>query len=318
MKKFTLMAAAACVAMAAQAQYTCEPGADYVAKKSPKTVDYVILSEEAIATFEKGGAKMQYVGPSPDEGRNLWYWAGFNPADDSYPRVDFDNGGYTAVEVTGAAGWSGAGFAIDCPKSATPAAGVNFSHFDENTMFHMAYFSPTNNAPASIGCILLNGGDFGSQPANFAIGDAFNDNGVIYPAIAPKAGDDWQGVEISLGALKKLWPTFDLQNTQAWGGNVFAWLGGNVAGQTMAFDAMYFYNTTEAGLREVGVEGGNGVDFVVTANTVNVMGAEGIVLYNVAGVAVKSTNGTTLGINGLPAGVYVAKAAGKTCKVVVK
>jgi hypothetical protein len=96
-----------------------------------------------------------------------------------------------------------------------------------------------------------------------------------------------------------------------------SFLGGGVQGQTFAFDAVYFYNTESAGLNEVGADSKN-ADFVVTDNTVNVMGANGIVLYNMAGVAVKSTNGTTLGINGLPAGVYVAKAAGKTCKVVVK
>jgi hypothetical protein len=215
MKKFTLIAAAVCAAFAAQAQYTCDPSNELVANKGPKNVDYVILSEEAIASFTTAGAKMQYVGPSPDEGRNLWYWNGFNPASDSYPRVDFDEGGYTSVEVTGAGGWSGAGFAINCPKSETPGAGVNLSHFNDNTIFHCAYFTPTNNAPASIAIILLDGGDFGSMPAKFALGSEFNDNGVIFPAIAPKANDDWQGFEISLGNLKKLWPDFKLANTTA-------------------------------------------------------------------------------------------------------
>lgn len=317
MKKFTLIAAAACMAMAANAQYTCEAGAENVVNKKPTNVDYIILSEEAIASFTGVGAKMQYVGPSPDEGRNLWYWNGFNAGSDAYPRVDFDNGGYTSVEVNGQDGWSGAGFAINGPLSADKGAGVNLSHFNENTVFHMAYFSPTNNAPASIACIVLDDAANGSQPAKFALGDAFNDNGAIFPAIGPKAGDDWQGLEITLGQLKKLWPTFDLTNKNAWGGNIFSFLGGAVAGQTFAFDALYFYNAEgEGGLNEVGVN--SNVEFIVTANTVNVAGANGIVLYNVAGAVVKSTEGTTLGINGLPAGIYVAKAAGKTCKVVVK
>ena len=316
MKKFTLFAAAACMAMAANAQYTCDPGAENVLAKKPTSVDYIILSEEAIAAFQGAGAKMQYVGPDANEGRNLWYWDNtFNPGSDAYPRVDFDNGGYTSLEV-GNAGWSGAGFAIDGPlNSAFP--GVNLSHFNDDTMFHIAYMSPTNNGPASVALILLDDGANGSQPAKVALGDAFNDNGAIFPAIGPKLGDDWQGVEISLGTLKKLWPLFDLKNKAAWGGNIMSFLGGGVAGQTFAFDALYFYNTNEeGGLNEVGVN--SNVEFIVTNNTVNVAGANGIVLYNIAGAAVKSTEGTTLGINGLPAGVYVAKAAGKTCKVVVK
>ena len=317
MKKFTLFAAAACMAMAANAQYTCDPGAENVLAKKPTSVDYIILSEEAIAAFQGAGAKMQYVGPSPDEGRNLWYWNGFDAGSDAYPRVDFDNGGYTSVEVNGVGGWSGAGFAINGPLSDDKGPGVDLSHFNDDTMFHIAYMSPTNNAPASIALILLDDGANGSQPAKVALGDAFNDNGAIFPAIGPKAGDDWQGIEISLGNLKKLWPLFDLKNKAAWGGNIMSFLGGGVAGQTFAFDALYFYNTNEeGGLNEVGVN--SNVEFIVTNNTVNVAGANGIVLYNIAGAAVKSTEGTTLGINGLPAGVYVAKAAGKTCKVVVK
>ncbi|MDE6513901.1 MAG: T9SS type A sorting domain-containing protein [Muribaculaceae bacterium] len=317
MKKFTLIAAAAFMAMAANAQYTCEPGTENVLTKKPTNVDYIILSDEAIAAFSSAGAKMQYVGPSPDEGRNLWYWNGFNAGSDAYPRVDFDNGGYTSVEVNGEGGWSGAGFAINGPLQETKGPGVNLSHLNENSVFHMAYMSPTNNAPASIACIVLDDAGNGSQPAKFALGDAFNDGGVIFPAIGPKAGDDWQGLEITLGQLKKLWPTFNLTNAAAWGGNIFSFLGGAVAGQTFAFDAMYFYTPAGAGsINEVGAD--SNVEFIVTPNTVNVAGANGIVLYNISGAVVKSTAGTTLGINGLPAGVYVAKAAGKTCKVVVK
>ncbi|MCX4330975.1 MAG: T9SS type A sorting domain-containing protein [Muribaculaceae bacterium] len=316
MKKITLFAAVACMALAAQAQYTCDPGMDYVKNKGPKSVDYIILADEAVAEFTAAGAKVQYVGPSAEEGRNLWYWAGFNPADDTFPRVDMHDGGYTSVEVQGTAGWSGAGFAINCPKSEVPGPGVNLSHFTDETMFHIAYFSPTANAPVSVGCILLDGGDFGSNPAKFALGDSFDDNGVIYPTIGPKAGDDWAGIEISLGSLKKIWPAFSLANANTWGGNIFAWLAGNVAGQTIAFDAMYFYSTEEAGINETGVE--KNVGFVITDQTVNAMGANGIVLYNMAGQVVKSSNGTTLGLNGLTAGIYVAKAAGKTCKVIVK
>ena len=48
------------------------------------------------------------------------------------------------------------------------------------------------------------------------------------------------------------------------------------------------------------------------------MGANGIQLYNIAGQLVKATEGTTLGLDNLAKGVYVAKAANKTRKIVVK
>lgn len=309
MKKATILAMGAIIAVSAQAQYNVNPSTSVVTAKSPKTVDYIILSEAAIADLQKTGAKVNYIGPSPDEGRNLWYWDNtFIPADDSYPRVDMEEGTYTSVEV-GTVGWSGAGFAIDAP-------GVNISHFNDNTMFHLAYFTPTGNAPASIGAIILDGGSYGSQPAKVALGDPFNDNGAIYPSIGSKATDDWQGVEISLGDLKKIYPAFNLANTTAWQGNVFAWLGGGVTGQTMAFDTMYFY-TTEGGSGVEGVEADN-AQFVVTRNTINVAGAKGIELYNMAGQTVKKSNGSVLGINDLAAGVYVAKAGKSVRKVVVR
>lgn len=313
MKKFTLIAAAVMTAVAAQAQYTVNPSTEEVIKGGVSTVDYIVLSDGAIADFQKAGAKMNYVGPSPEEGRNLWYWESgtgnftFAPGDESYPRVDMEEGGYISVAVT-SFGWSGAGLNVAADN------GIDVSNLDENSMFHIAYMTPTNNGPASIAVILFDG--TGSAPAKFAIGDAFNDNGTIFPSVGPKINDDWQGVEISLGNLKKLWPTFDLQNKSKWDGNLFSWLGGGVQGQTMAFDAVYFYNrASEAGIDAVE---GEAVDFVVTANTVNVMGANGIRLYNLAGQLVKATEGSTLGIDNLAKGVYVAQAAGKTSKIVVK
>lgn len=315
MKKFTLVAAAVMTAVAAQAQYTVNPSTEEVIKGGVSSVDYIVLSEGAIADFQKADAKVTYIGPSPEEGRNLWYWSGLTPGDDSFPRVDMEEGGYTSVEVTPTEGWSGAGFAIDAP-------GVNIGHFDDNTMFHIGYMTPTGNAPASIAIILLdgkktvNGTEVVSSPAKIALGDSFNDNGIIFPSVGPKANDDWQGVEISLANLKKLWPTFDLKNKDAWEGNIMSFLGGGVQGQTFAFDAMYFYNrASEAGIDAVE---GEAVDFVVTANTVNVKGANGIQLYNIAGQLVKATEGTTLGIDNLAKGVYVAMAAGKTRKIAVK
>lgn len=309
MKKFTLVAAAAMMAIAAQAQYNVSPSTATVIEKGVQTVDYITLSDAAINDFTQAGARMNYVGPSPDEGRNLWYWENtFIPADESFPRVDFEEGGYISVEVTNQ-GWSGAGLAISDP-------GVNIAHFDENTIFHLAYMTPTNNGPASIALIILDESAKGSMPAKVALGASFSDQGAIYPSIGEKITDEWQGIEVSLGQLKRLYPSFDLQNKAAWTGNMLSWLGGGVQGQTMAFDAIYFYNTKSDGVQNIATDAA--ADFVVTANTINVAGANGIQLYNIAGQVVRSTEGTTLGLTGLAKGVYVAKAANKARKIVIR
>ena len=56
----------------------------------------------------------------------------------------------------------------------------------------------------------------------------------------------------------------------------------------------------------------------MTANTVNVAGANGIELYNLGGQLVKKTAGTTLGLSNLAKGVYVAKSGNQAKKIVVK
>ena len=316
MKKFTLIAAAGVLALGAQAQYQVNPSTSVVKAQNPSTVDYIILSEGGIAELTNAGAKMTYIRPSAEEGRNLWYWAGLAPGDESYPRVDMEEGGYASLTVTGDAGWSGGGFAIDGPKSETVGTGVNLSHFDDNTRFHLAYFTPSGNAPASIALIILDDGKNGSDPAKVALGTAFDDNGVIFPTIGAKATDEWQGIDISLGDLKKTWPSFNLANKDAWGGNILSFLAGNVAGTTFAFDACYFYNAGEAGINDLVAD--SNVAFIVTDKTINVAGANGIKLYNIAGQLVKSTEGTTLGLDNLAKGIYVANAAGQSRKVVVK
>ncbi|MCH5224930.1 MAG: T9SS type A sorting domain-containing protein [Muribaculaceae bacterium] len=306
MKKFTLIAAAAMTAMAVNAQYNVDPSTSVVAAENPTSVEYLVLSDGAIAELQATGAKMQYIGPDPDNGRNLWYWdQTFIPADDSYPRVDMEEGGYVAVEV-GTVGWSGAGF--DCQGD-----GIDLSTFNDETRFHLAYMTPSGNGPASVALILVDGE--GSSPAKVALGTAFDDGGNVYPAIGAALSDEWQGVDISFADLKKMYTSFNPGNNSAWKGNIMSWLGGGVTGQTMAFDAMYFYNVGEAGIEGIASDK---LSFIVTNNTINLNGGNGIVLYDLAGKTVKQTSGCVLGINNLPKGVYVAKSGKLVKKVVVR
>ena len=310
MKKFTLIMTGALMAVAAQAQYSVNPSTSVVAEQGPKWVDYVVLSDDGIKDFTDAGAAITYVGPDPDAGRNLWYWDNtFLPGSEDYPRVDMAEGGYVSLEVS-TIGWSGAGFAVSDP-------GINLEGYNENTRFHCAYMTPSGNGPASVAFIICDGDLEGSAPAKVAVGTSFNDGGVIYPTIGPALNDDWQGIDISFADLKKQWPTFNVVAENGWKGNLISILGGGVAGQTLAFDAMYFYSTeSKAGVADAELD--NSSDFVVTKNTVNVMNGNGITLYNLAGQVVKTTEGTTLGISNLQNGVYIARSGKLACKVVVK
>ncbi|MDO4319126.1 MAG: T9SS type A sorting domain-containing protein [Bacteroidales bacterium] len=306
MKKITLLASMAMVAAAASAQYACDPSAATVLAKGKVTELGVIgLSEASQAEF-KDATVYQY-GPDNDT-RNLWFWDNtLSAGDSSYPGVDDQVDGYVSA-VVGSAGWSGAGYNEGAP-------GVNTSWWNANTRFHLAYMT-SGTAPASIAIIIADGeSDCGSVPAKIALGDAYVDNGATYPAVAPKASDDWQGIDISFADLKKLWPSFDFKAIDNWTGNIMSFLGGGVSGQTFAFDAIYFYQ----------LEGGDGIadavndaEWVITDNTINVAGAQGIELFDLSGKLVKSTAGTTLGISNVAGGLYIAKAGNAVRKVAVK
>lgn len=309
MKKFTLFAAGALVALGASAQYTCDPTTADVAAKGPKSVEFLVLSEDGQKELSQAGATLSNWGPD-DVNKFFYIWENTMIAGDgSYPGVDFAEGTYLSLEV-GSVGWSGGGYFV------SEAAGLSSMNFNDNTRFHCAYMCPNGNAPASLALILLDGDPAGSAPAKVAVGTSFVDGGSTYPTIGPALSDDWQGIDISFADLKKFYPQFNYVNTAAWQGNALSILAGGVTGQAFALDTVYFYNTDDAGVGSVFAE--NEVFFVVTENTVNVNGTTGIELYNAAGQLVKSTEGAALGINNLTPGVYVAKSGNHTVKVAVK
>ena len=288
MQKITLIAVAALTAASASAQYTCDPTVETVlAKGKVSQVMPIALDEGAVAKFEAQGANVTSAAPN-DADNNLWVWqnAGVNTmdaGDASYPGVGDQMDGYVSF-IVGTQGWSGAGYNV-------AGNGVNTEWWNADTRFHLAYMSP-GTAPASIAVIVADGADMGSQPAKVALGDAFNDNGAVFPAVGPKANDDWQGIDI------------------------MSFLGGGIAGQAFAFDAIYYYQLGDgSGINGISADE---AEWVVTANTVNVAGANGIELYNLGGQLVKKTAGTTLGLSNLAKGVYVAKSGNQAKKIVVK
>lgn len=298
----------AMVAAAASAQYTCDPSVETVLEKGKiSNVGVLTLNETIQGEFTQQGATVYAYGPD-DDTRNLWWWAGWANGDSSYPGVNDNFDGYVALVVTGDAGWSGGGYNIAAP-------GVNTTWWNENTRFHLAYMT-NGNAPASLGLILGDGEkECGSVPAKFAIGAAFDDNGTVFPAIAPAPKDDWQGIDISFADIKKLWPAFDFKAISAWQGNILSILSGNVAGTTFSLDAVYFYQVATDGVADVM---NDAAEWVITDNTINVVGANGIQLFDLSGKLVKATAGSTLGISNVNAGLYIAKAGNSVRKVVVK
>ncbi len=283
MKKFTLVAALAAVALGANAQYTCDPSLKTVLDGGKVAdVQYIALDEASLQSFENQGATVTNFGPNGDN-QNLWVWSDtFTAGDGSYPGVDDQLDGYVSL-VVASVGWSGAGYNVTDP-------GVDTSKWNDNTHFHLAYYSP---ATACTSVALIIGDQDGvNTPARVALGTAFSDNGVNYPAIAPASNDDWQGIDLTFAQLKKLCPSFSYSNTTAWAGNIMSFLCGAVTGQTIAFDAVYFYNYEVDGITDITADNNAAVEY-----------------FNLQGVRV---NGD------MTPGLYIRRQGNEVSKVVVK
>ena len=142
MKKFTLLATMALAAVSANAQYTSDATTEAISNANPKAYfDIVAMQDACIDKLAAAGHKVQAVGPN-NELRNLWYWEGTvdNTAVPATPGIGWNDtelnfDGAVSVEITGAANWSGLGYAIDPAEN--PADGVDFTPAAKKQIKHL-------------------------------------------------------------------------------------------------------------------------------------------------------------------------------------
>ncbi len=298
----------AAVAMGANAQYVTEDaGIAPVLDKGAKTIYAWVLDGNTVSSLESKGVTVidQMVN---DETRFLYVWENtLNGNETSANPVGADQQtlGHVALTV-GTVGWSGAGFCAVGP-------GTDFSAIDDDTYFHLGYCAMSN--PVKSLAICLFDGDAGNTPAKVSLGTAFVDNGATFPPVGPAPTDEWQAIDMKLGDLKKVCPTFTIPAVADYAGNYLSFLAGGVSGQNFDLDAIYLYNTKEAGIKGVEAESS---DLVITGRTINAAGASSIVLYDLAGKTVKTAKSSIMGLEGIGAGMYIAKAGNKVAKVIVK
>lgn len=311
MKKFTLFAAFAALAVSASAQYTTNtPYADQsVVAGQTQVFDLMLAAEDVFTGLQAAGQKTNDWRPTGDSGvRPLYIWDGtFTGGDGSEPGVGYNDmqfDGYSSFNVTNV-GWSGGGFFFDAEAEAST------EHWSDQTKFHISYRTATT-APASVAFVIADGDATGSSPAKVAVGDAFVDGGAIYPTVGPKLTDEWQGLDISFADLKKVYPSFNYVKMPNWQGNMVSFLGGGVEGTNISMDCMYFH--TPSADNAVGSVADD-AQFVVTRNTINVSNGNGIELYDLSGRLIKSSNGSVLGISDLGSGLFVAKSGNSVVKV---
>lgn len=286
MKKITLFAAMAAVAMSANAQFTVADGSIEAALKDiPKaTIDYVILDAAKAEVLAKdANYTVNNIGPD-DVTRFLYVWENTMVAGDSNePGVDGGNG-YLSLTVDNA-DWAGSGYNIN------KGAGVNLSHINDNTIIHFSYRCGAGSI-ASMYVTLFNAGT-----NNVSLGAANGGN----PVVGPAPAEEWQTVQMTVADYKKLKGSVDLLGGEAtsmaaWTGNIVAFGGaaadGLPKGANICLDGVYFITPGE---------GQNAIE------NISVDGNEAAVYYNLQGQRVA---------NPTAGQVYIVKA-GKDVKKVV-
>ena len=305
MRNLYLTAALAMVAMGASAQYTCNPEVSTVLKKGKVSKVWTCFIDEAsVNELKKQGADIVVCQPN-NETINFYVWPNgdsFTAGDSSNPGGGMHFDGYTSLNVANL-GWSGAGLNI----AAEP--GADMTAWNDDTRFHLAYMS-NGAAPAGVQIVIADGEAWGSKPAKVSFGESFESA----PVVAPRSSDDWQGIDMSFADLKKVFPSFDYKAVSNWNGNIFSVLAGAVTGTNISLDAVYYYNLGTTGVEAVADEAA----WLVSSKTINLNGGNGIELFNLQGQLVKATEGCVLGLDGLQAGVYVARHGQSARKVVVK
>lgn len=252
MKKFTLFAGMAAVALGASAvDFNVENGdMKSFSEKHGKGTYYAIqMSELSQENLTKAGSTVVWCGQnSADQTgtQNLYIWNGFvgfegaklpAPGWDNEEGMDLD---YASFSIPANAGWTGAGYNLN-------KSGLKIEMNDE-TIFHVTYATMAA-APASVG-LILNNQDGAGNNYNIALGADYNDNGTVYPSVGKTLSDEWQCVEVKLGDLKKMGVKVSFPTGDNYSGNLLAFLAGATEGQNFSYTNMFFFTPEGAGAIE--------------------------------------------------------------------
>lgn len=291
MKKFTLIAGMALVALGASAQsfnsdVLCVK--DFAAKYGKGTYYNISMSDYSAEQLTKAGNTVVYIGPNSDDqslGQNLWVWNGLGAGSTSIPAPGWDNEenmDFNYMSLTATGGWTGAGYNIRAKNDDTgatfPAINMQFS---ENSRLFFNY-ATTAVAPKSVGFTILDQDGLEGEEGHFSIGASHEG----WPVFGAEASEDWQSIDVSFGDMKKAYGNFTFPTTPFYG-NAFAWHPGDVIGTNLAFDNIFFF-TPES---DVAIEG-------VEADDADAP----VVYYNLQGVKVANpANGAYIKVQGTKA-----------------
>lgn len=231
MKKSLLFLAAATMGAACFAQdFSVTMAEEKPFEFSTKESYVTIFLGEETRTTNIPDANYIYIGPDPDNGRNLWVW------EDTYnfPTASDLNsfgipGEYMSVQVVPGTTWSGLGYNI---AKTNP---INLSFIDSEWGFHMAVKTQYT------GPLMFNLTDGTGTEAHLVFGDTGSDyDGHAAIANFPRDGE-WYNIDIPMSWLEDQFEFTFEGNTKYADKNYFVVCCGGVEGTIVDYDAVFFH-----------------------------------------------------------------------------
>lgn len=216
----------------------------------PGTYYAVSMSDNSIANLRAAGNTVVDVRAGTDNcALNIWEGT-FSEGSNMMAAPGWDasanDNSYISLTVSNSLGWSGAGWFLNEPVSAS---------FSDRSRFHAAY-ATTGEAPASLGFSLWHDNRDGDTrtSARFCVGsETLSDAGeTLRQASTSPITKEWQALDITLGELQGLYPDFRIPSQL--NGNFFVPLGGGVAGRNIALHNVFLYTPAPTAIENVGAD----------------------------------------------------------------
>lgn len=188
---------------------------------------FTIFLDEETQAANLADDQVTYIGANPDEGRNLWIWAGTSTFLDPSGTNSFSvPGNYMSYRV-GTDGWSGLGYNIDATHP------VDLSAINDDYTFHLALMSTSKE---TVEFYLT---DLDGHEANLVFGKTAYDG--KEPIADFNRDGEWYNIDIPMTYLEDNFG-FSLKNAKEYKDkNILCVLAGAVEGTVINYDAVFFY-----------------------------------------------------------------------------
>lgn len=339
MKKFTILLGAmlAVGGTAVAADHVTEAANSGVAEAIERCggegiFDVFILSEDAVQTIKNAdGITLNNYRCGTDAtttiegGGNIGWTSSY-----TVPGLD-NNDSYGSFVIDGSQCQWWAGMYIK-----SNAGTRDFSHINKDTRIHVAIWTDSQilcDSRVKVHFLKNDGADAGAAQVNLCSDP--DDIEATLPIVGSLQAGKWMALDMTFGEIGSLMENdFDMPLDYTRFTNSAAMVemmgfeppsgqdGENASAEkcdkaNFCVDAFYLYTPKgESGIADISACDDNRI--IVGANTISTTGTEGMELYNAGGMMVKKTSGNILATEGMPAGIYIAKAGKKTLKVAIK